>query len=87
MQFAQCDDAFYAIKFFLARREFADEVAQYEDVVLRAVLPALLHACANADGALRSRSGYVYPPHIVLVRSAVLSSACFCWTALERAAE
>ena len=48
--------------------EFEEEVALYRDPVLRAVLPAILYASANANGDVRSQSGYVFPPFMVLER-------------------
>jgi len=44
----------YAIKFFTARREFELEVDLYRDAALRQLLPAMLHASDNADGAVQS---------------------------------
>ena len=48
--------------------------------MLRQVLPELLHAHDNADGAARSRSGYVFPPHLVLERGITLRAWCTCST-------
>ena len=44
------------------------EARHYRDPVLRQVLPPLLHASENADGAARSRAGVPFPPFIVLER-------------------
>ena len=73
----------YAIKFFLKRKDFEDEVRMYRDPALRDTLPTILHATANEDGALRSRSGYTLPPFVVLERCATAwsyptHSACRC---------
>ena len=37
-------------------------MALYHDPALRSVLPAILHASDNANGAARSSSVYVFPP-------------------------
>ena len=47
-------------------------MALYRDITLAATLPAMLHASANDDGGARSRSGYVFPPFLVLERGMTL---------------
>lgn len=61
-----------AIKFFLKRSEFEAETQLYADARLQGTLPTAIKACANEDGALRSGSGYVFPPCLVLARGATL---------------
>jgi hypothetical protein len=63
-----------ACRFFLVRSEFEEECALYRDPVLRRALPDLLHADANAAGALRSRGGTALPPFIVLERGTTLKA-------------
>ena len=55
-------------RFYHDGNEFEEEVALYRDPVLRAVLPAILHANDNANGDIRSQSGYAFPPFMVLER-------------------
>ena len=65
-------------RFFLSARDYRKEVAQYQDTVLRGVLPPMLHASANADGAVRSARGFRFPPYMVLDRVRSLAES-FCW--------
>ena len=67
-------------RLFLERQEFEQEVGLYRDPVLKRVLPDLIRAHDNADGAVRSRSGFVFPPFFVLERGMTLSE----WSAQER---
>jgi hypothetical protein len=55
-------------RLFHRRDEFEAEVALYRNPVLRRVLPKLRRASDNANGAVRSRSGYAFPPYFVLER-------------------
>jgi serine/threonine protein kinase len=55
-------------------------VALYQDPVLKRVLPQLLRASSNAGGAVRSRSGFVFPPYLVLERGGTLQQ----WKPEER---
>jgi hypothetical protein len=57
-----------ACRFFSERADFDSEVALYRDPVLEQVLPKLLIANGNEGGAMRSRSGFVFPPYIVTER-------------------
>jgi hypothetical protein len=70
VQFVQDHAAFssLAVKFFFKPEAFQREAALYADPVLRAMMAATRAVCANADGALRSPGGFVFPPHIVIER-------------------
>ena len=65
-----------ACRFFHAPREFEAEVALYRDPALRPILPRIWYASANIDGAVRSRSGYAFPPFFVLERGMTLREWC-----------
>lgn len=54
-------------RFFHNRKEFDEELALYRDATLARILPQLLDANDNADRALTSKSGFPWPPHLVLV--------------------
>lgn len=69
-----------ARRFFHDPAEYNEELALYNDAVLRAVLPGVLHASDNAAGAVRSRSGHHFPPFLVLERGVTLAA----WGARER---
>ena len=49
------------------------EASLYRDPVLRDILPSLLQAHDNANGAVQSRSGFVYPPWIAMERGTTLT--------------
>jgi serine/threonine protein kinase len=70
MQFARGwhDGEDYAIKFFTVREAFEREDALYSNAVLRDMMPAVKLIEANADGGLRSASGWPFPPCIVIER-------------------
>ena len=70
MQFARGhhDGQDYAIKFFTARDAFEREDALYSNKVLRDMMPAVKMIEANADNAIRSTSGWPFPPCIVIER-------------------
>jgi hypothetical protein len=53
-------------------REFEEEVALYNDPVLASTLPELLLYDSNADGSVKSASGYAFPPFIVLEKGVTL---------------
>ena len=72
----------YAIKVFCERRDFDEEVAQYQDPVLRRVLPDLIHASDNADGSAVSANGFAFPPYLVLERGMPLKE----WLGRQRRA-
>jgi hypothetical protein len=57
-----------ATRLFSERAAFDTEVALYRDPVLEQVLPELLIENGNEGGAMCSRSGIVFPPHIVTER-------------------
>jgi hypothetical protein len=57
---------------FVQEADFVAEVALYQDRVLRRALPPLCQATANRDRTVTSRSGYVFPPFIVLERGVTL---------------
>lgn len=67
-------DALAVSRFFYDTEEFGAEVALYQDPVLREVLPKIIHASENLSGAERSRSGYVFPPFMVLERGITLAA-------------
>jgi serine/threonine protein kinase len=60
-------------RFFRWRSEFDQKVALYNDPVLRSTLPDLLRADDNASGVTQSKSGYVFPPWLVLERGTTLA--------------
>ena len=60
-------------RFFYNAQDYQDEVALYQDADLRALLPELLAANNNANGAVRSSTNFVFPPHIVLERGITLT--------------
>ena len=55
-------------RFYTWRSAFERERALYEDAALRPMMPATHAIVANADGALKARSGYVWPPCIIIER-------------------
>ena len=59
-------------RLYLDRIEFEEEVALYRKPELASVMPDLLQAHDNAAGAVRSRSGYAFPPFLVLERGTTL---------------
>ena len=62
----------YAVKFFNSREAFAVEAEHYRIPAIAATLPPLKLICANTDGAVRSPSGHVFPPFIVMERGVTL---------------
>ena len=52
----------------------------YKHSLLRHILPELLHANDNANGAVRSRSGFTLPAYLVLERGVTLKA----WHAHQR---
>jgi hypothetical protein len=60
-------------RIFCDSSAFDEEVAQYRDPVLKLCLPDLIHASANADGAVRSARGFVFPPFLVIERGMPLA--------------
>lgn len=67
-------------RLLLDRTEFEEEVALYRTPELVSVMPDLLQVHDNAGGAVRSRSGYTFPPFLVLERGTTLRT----WMAEER---
>jgi hypothetical protein len=65
-----------AVKFFFKLEAFQREAALYADPVIRVMMAATRSLCANTDGVLRSSSGIVFPPHIVIERGEPLDE----WT-------
>lgn len=70
MQYARGDhDGLdYAIKFFTMPEAFEREDALYNNKVIRDMMPAVKHIEANANGEVRSASGWPFPPCIVIER-------------------
>ena len=52
--------------------EFEEEAVVYRDRVLSSTLPAVLYATDNSDCRFRSRSGFVFPPFLVVERGITL---------------
>ena len=73
VQFVQrCQDgAEMAVKFFLTPSGYDRELAYYQDPTLRAILVPVAYFDGNEGGAVRSSSGYVFPPFIVVERGEV----------------
>ena len=65
---------------FCDNRAFDQEVAQYNDPILRQCLPQLHFATDNADGAVRSARGFVFPPVLAIERGLPLTE----WIAQRR---
>ena len=61
-------------RFFLDPAEFEQEVGAYKHEMLKRILPSLLHASDNANGAIRSRSGLPLPPFLALERGTTLKA-------------
>jgi hypothetical protein len=62
----------YAIKFFRRLEDFEVESEFYCNPRIRKALPQVFHGGDNADKALRSPGGFVFPPFLVLERGAPL---------------
>ena len=67
-------------RLFYSRAEFEEEVALYRDPALACIMPDLLHADNNNAGTVRSRSGYAFPPFLVIERGTTLLT----WLAEQR---
>ena len=63
-------------RFFFELKEFEDESGLYRHPILSQVLPSVLHADSNTAGKVVSRSGYAFPPFIVLERGMTLTEWC-----------
>ena len=53
-------------------QDFEEEVALYREPALARIMPDLLHADHNASRAVCSRSGYIFPPFLVIERGTTL---------------
>jgi hypothetical protein len=98
VQFARSADGGYrqfAIKFFLKREDYLREEGLYRDAAIRRTLPDLVQANDNAKIKILSRSGFPFPPFLVMERGTSLrecapssahrcSSACGIIVCLER---
>jgi hypothetical protein len=62
-----------AIKFFLKQHDFHTESQLYTVPAIAKLLPPLKLACSNNDVAVRTASGYAYPPFLVTERGAPLT--------------
>ena len=62
-----------ARRFFTHHDDFELESDLYADPLIRETLPALTHATNNSDGSFRSRSGFRFPPFMVLERGASMA--------------
>ena len=60
-------------RFFFKPEEFEEELALYSDPVLSKALPTVRFSSDNRDCSARSRSGFVFPPFIVLERGVTLA--------------
>ena len=47
-------------------------MALYKEPALSRIMPELLYATANSDGAVNNRSGYAFPPFLVIERGTTL---------------
>jgi hypothetical protein len=59
-------------RFFLTKRDFLLEIGFCENSAFRQCLPELAYATDNEDGRVVSRSGYRFPPFLVLDRGVTL---------------
>ena len=65
------DGAEFAVKFFFTPRGFEQEAAHYANPRLAGLLAKPVLSTANADGAIVSGGGYVFPAMIVVERGEV----------------
>ena len=63
-----------------ALNDFQSEKRLYCDDAIRGTLPRMLQASDNASSALVSRSGYPWPPFLVLERGTSLRECAPLWT-------
>ena len=76
VQFARSNEGGYqqyAIKFFSKAAEFHVEHQLYAHPLVSTVLPKLLFAADNSDRTYMSRSGFEFPPFLVMERGSSLS--------------
>ena len=71
-----------ACRVFCDKTSYHQEIAQYQDPLLAQCLPQLRFATDNADGAVRSARGFVFPPLLAIERGLPLAE----WVAEERSA-
>jgi hypothetical protein len=73
MQFLRrCQDgADLAVKFFLSQEAYANEILHYQDSRLCEILVPVIYFHNNESGSVCTRSGYVFPPFIVVERGEV----------------
>lgn len=69
----------FAVKFFFRRAAFDAEMSLYEDSDLRSMMPATRALVDNTKQDVRTASGYVLPPAIVIERGESLQE----WAARE----
>ena len=62
-----------ACRFFNRVQDYAIEETMYRNERVKPVLPDLFAASPNGDGAVRARSGYVFPPFLVMERGMTLA--------------
>jgi hypothetical protein len=76
MQFVQrCQDgADLAVKCFLSHDAYENELQYYQDPGLREILVPVVHFDGNESGSVCTRSGYTFPPFIVVERGEVRNS-------------
>jgi hypothetical protein len=76
MQFVQrCqDEADLAVKFFLSHDAYENELQYYQDPGLREIMVPVVHFGGNENGEVCTRSGYAFPPFIVVERGEVRNS-------------
>jgi serine/threonine protein kinase len=77
-QFSQL--LYAACRFFFNKRDYLVETSFYENKAFRQCLPELAHASDNKDGRVVSRSGYRFPPFMVLDRGVTLKD----WLKVKR---
>lgn len=66
------DEEEVAVKFFLEAGAFERELGFYCDARLRGLLVPVVHHMGDDDGGgVRARSGYEFPPFIVVERGEV----------------
>jgi serine/threonine protein kinase len=68
------DQVQFAVKFFLQNElVFEREHSLYSNASLRPILPEALHIVPNKDSQVRSQSGYVFPPFIMVEKGESLN--------------
>jgi hypothetical protein len=68
------DQVEYAVKFFIhADHAFQRELTLYRTPGLHRILPEVHQISPNEDGAIRSQSGYIFPPFIMVEKGESLN--------------